>query len=133
MTRVVVGIIIKNSNPPTYLLVSSNRDFGVYSGYYYPPGGHLEKNESELTALKREIKEELGLEIVNAEKITETAGDIKDQITSWYFCNINDDEITIDKKELADARFFTEEEIKYLKVWPATKKIFNQYVFHELK
>lgn len=49
MKEVVVGIIPRDipSENNEYLLMSSKRDFGEYTGLYYPPGGHLEMSEDE--------------------------------------------------------------------------------------
>lgn len=130
MTHVAVGIIVKKGNQPSYLLVSSKRNFGKYSGYYYPPAGHIEGSENELSALKREIKEELGLNITNAKKLVDTDGDIKDQKTSWYLCNVENYSFAIDKQELQSAGFFTRQEMKSMKIWPATQKVFEKYIFN---
>ena len=128
MTHVVVGII-KKDNPLSYLLVSSKKDFGEYSGYYYPPAGHIKKNEDELSALKRELDEELCLKITNATKIADTQGDVKNQKTSWYICNVENYNFTVDKQELQDAGFFTQQEMKSMNIWPATSDIFKKYIF----
>ena len=68
MKKVVVGIISSKTNPKKYLLASSKKDFGKYTGYYYPIGGHVDNGEDELTALKREIKEELSVNVTTAKK-----------------------------------------------------------------
>ena len=128
MSTVVVGIIIKK-NPLSYLLVSSKKDFGEFSGYYYPPAGHLESGETELEALKREIKEELGINVVNANKIDADAGDIEGQKTIWYVCEVDNFEFKIDEDELNSAGFFTQKEMKTMKIWPATKEVFEKYIF----
>ena len=60
MTHVVVGII-KKDNPLSYLLVSSKQDFGEYTGYYYPPAGHIKNGEDELMALKKRNKRRIGI------------------------------------------------------------------------
>ncbi len=130
MTHVVVGIIIKQDNPLSYLLVSSNKDFGDFSGYYYPPAGHVEAGEGELATLKREIKEELDLNVIRAEKIIDTEGDVKDQRTTWYFCDVDSYDFTIDNQELQSAGFFTQQEMKAMKIWPATQKVFEKYIFN---
>jgi 8-oxo-dGTP pyrophosphatase MutT (NUDIX family) len=54
------GILNKDGN----LFVVKHRET---SEFYVLPGGHLEENENPLDCCKREIKEELGLEIKNAE------------------------------------------------------------------
>ncbi len=131
MTRVIVGIISKtNSNDELeYLLISANKDFGQFSGHYYPPGGHIEDGETKQEALKREIKEELGLEVEPIEELAETQGDVQDQTTYWWSCSAKSIDMKIDKEEIADARFFTKSEISQLKLWPATKQFFDDYIF----
>lgn len=129
MSHVVVGIIIKKEPEAAYLLVRSKNDFGKYTGYYYPPAGHLEDGEDEISGLKRELKEELDLEINNTQKITNTDGDVPGQKTSWYICDCDNYNFIIDKTELTDADFFTEKEIANMNIWPATKKILDEYFF----
>ena len=77
MTKVAVGIV-KHPEKEKYLLVRSTRDFGEYTGYYYPPGGHV-GDESIPDALRREFREELSLEISPVRQIAETEGDVKGQ------------------------------------------------------
>lgn len=129
MTHVVAAIIVKPGEAPAYLLVSSKKDFGDFSGYYYPPAGHIEDGEEELVALKRELVEELGIKILRAEKITDTKGDVKDQTTSWYLCNVDSYDFTINNQELRDAGFFTEQEMMQMNIWPATQNVFDRFIF----
>lgn len=129
MKHVVVGIITKNDTEPSYLLVSSNKDFGEFSRHYYPPGGHIKEGENELFALKREIREELSLEVTSATKITDTESDVGNQKTSWYLCRTLGYDYIMEKKELHDAGFFTEKDMKSMKLWPATENIFRKYIF----
>jgi len=130
MSKVVVGIIVKKDIEDSYLFVSSKTYFGKYTGYYYPPGGHVEESESEVDALKREIKEELTIDLLKAEKITDQIeSDVKDQKTVWYLCEVENYNFEFDKEELKDARFFTREEMKELNLWPATKTFFEKYIF----
>ncbi len=49
------GVILKDDK----ILLCKLKD----KDYYYFPGGHLEKGEDTVEALKRELKEELGMEI----------------------------------------------------------------------
>ncbi len=130
MKNVVVGIISrKRKDTNEFLLISSKRDFGKHTGFYYPPGGHLEKGENEKTSLIREVQEELGIKITPIEKIAETPGDVKDQATHWWKCINGNNPITIDEKEISEIGWFTRNEIlKHQKVWPATKKFFEQYI-----
>ena len=129
MKKVVVGIISRQSRSgePEYLLVSSAKDFGEYTGYYYPPGGHVEEGEAIEAALLREIEEELNLKAHITRQIAVTPGDVPDQETHWYECSV-EGEVQMDS-ELADARYFTCDEIENGKIWPATRKVFEEHVF----
>jgi ADP-ribose pyrophosphatase YjhB (NUDIX family) len=132
MEKVVVAFI-KKQEPERYLLVSSKRDFGEFTGFYYPAGGHVNHGENLVDALKRELLEELQLEIINPELIEITEGDVKDQETYWYKCDLLNPEKILIKEEivndgLQDARFFTIEEIKKLNLWPATRKVLGKLI-----
>lgn len=131
MKHVVVGIISQKNDQgkEIFLLVRSVLDFGKYSGFYYPPGGHLEEGEDTKEVLKRKIKEEINLEVEPLEEIAQTPADISDQITHWFRCKITSGALKIDPQKIKDGRFFNKEEMKKLPIWPATKKFFNQYIF----
>jgi NAD+ diphosphatase len=127
MKNVVVGIISRKNSDGVdeYLLVNANKDFGQFTGFYYPPGGHVEEGESESEALKREIMEELGLIIEPIQKITESAGDVVGQLTHWWSCKVLGGDLKIDTKEITNASYFTKDQMKELNVWPATRKFFG--------
>ncbi|HEX6258830.1 MAG TPA: NUDIX hydrolase [Candidatus Saccharimonadales bacterium] len=129
MKKVAVGVVSRqsDSDETEYLLVSSAKDFGEYTGYYYPPGGHVEEGEDVEVALVREIAEELNLTATIVRPIAITPGDVADQETYWYECTVEGD-VSIDP-ELRDARYFTQSEIENGKVWPATQKVFQDYIF----
>lgn len=133
MKHVVVGIICRTNSEgkDEYLLVSSKKDFGEYTGAFYPPGGHVEEGEDEQQALSREIEEELGLSVVVGEKLAETSGDVAEQITHWYACELDVGDMKVDTEELAHVGWFTKEQMQALKLWPATRKFFENYIFHE--
>jgi len=128
MKNVAVAVISRSNsqNQTEYLLVKSKRDFGEFSGHYYPPGGHFEAGEDEKQTLKRELTEELGLRIEPVKKLAETESDVEGQITHWWECQIESGELQINHDELADAGYFTVAQMKQLKLWPATKKFFEQ-------
>lgn len=131
MSKVVVGIISKESRGETeYLLISSKKDFGKFTGLYYPPGGHLEEGEDEKTALVREIYEELGVKVKVLERTAVTPGDVEGQTTYWYKCDMNSDNgFIIQQEEINDVRWFSEAEIKNGEMlWPATKSFFEKYI-----
>lgn len=129
--RVVVGLISReNDGQREYLLMASKKDRGEYTGFYYPPGGHLEEGEDESLALIREIKEELGVDCVPVVEIAQTPGDVKNQITHWWSCNCVDHEFKYQEEEVADVRWFTKQDIEdSQKIWPATRSFFDNFVF----
>lgn len=125
--QVIVGIISNNESSEKYLLVNSTRDFGEFTGFFYPPGGHIEEHEDDKTALIREIKEELGLEVQPLIEIATTGGDVLDQITHWWECRIvGNSTIKSHKDEIRDTKWFSKDEILNSDViWPATQKFFK--------
>lgn len=59
---VVIGILKQNDK----FLITERPRQKVYGGYWEFPGGKIEANESSLDALKRELREELGISVVTA-------------------------------------------------------------------
>lgn len=131
LKKVAVGIISRKNNEgiDEYLLVSSKTDFGEFSGFYYPPGGHVEYSEEPEKALIREVYEELGINVIVHDLITKTDSDVKDQTTYWFKCEVDSYELKIDESEVADAKFFTRDEMNNINIWPATKSFFEKYIF----
>ena len=67
ITEVAAGILLDQSG--RYLL--GQRPMGKpYAGYWEVPGGKIEKGESVFEALKRELHEELGIEIQGSTELT---------------------------------------------------------------
>ena len=64
VTEVAVGILIKEDG--SYLL-GQRPEGKPYAGYWEFPGGKLESGETVFQALFRELKEELGIEILSSE------------------------------------------------------------------
>jgi len=60
-----VGVILYNNQNNIFLMTSPK-----WKGYVVP-GGKIEKGESEEEALRREIREELGIEITNLVRVRE--------------------------------------------------------------
>jgi len=60
LIKVVAGVLIKDSNQ---VLIARRRDDAHQGGLWEFPGGKVESDESENIALKRELREELDVEI----------------------------------------------------------------------
>lgn len=67
-TEIAIGLIRDNE---TRLLITKRGKTSSHPGIWEFPGGKLEPNESPLEALKREIMEEVGLQIIEAKWLTE--------------------------------------------------------------
>ena len=71
MIRVVCGIIYKDDK----ILLTRRKKGKSLEGFWEFPGGKVEKGETDATALKRELKEELGLEISEPNYFSENKHD----------------------------------------------------------
>lgn len=60
---VAVGILFNANGQVLVAERTKNRD---YAGYWEFPGGKIETNEAPINALKRELNEELGIEVLQA-------------------------------------------------------------------
>ena len=100
--------IIKNNNK--YLLeqatARSNNTLAI-------PGGHVLAGEDGLTGLKRELKEELNLEINNIKHIDTIIYPYKNYIFNIYLIeeDINIEKIIFDTSEIVNINWYTKEEI----------------------
>ena len=132
MKKVAVGIITRVVSGRTeYLLISATKDFGEFTGFYYPSGGHVEDGESDRAAVIREIKEELGITVNPITRSAETDGDVADQTTYWWLCSFDGEIGKVQTEEIADVRWFTKEDIvNEPRIWPATRKVFMDYIFN---
>lgn len=122
MKEVVVGVICKDN---TYLLVKSKHH---EQKLWYPPAGHRKNFESREECIVREYKEELYADIKVHSYITSFTND-KGETTYWYSCTLISS-ITINKHELETSNWFSKEEILELNdIYPATKKLFKEFIF----
>ncbi len=72
--QIVSPFIFSNDG---YILLGKSKPGGVYPGYMLIPGGGVEPGESLLDAVKREVKEEVGLTLDDA-KITHIDDSLSD-------------------------------------------------------
>jgi 8-oxo-dGTP diphosphatase len=67
ITEVAAGILLDKEG--RYLL-GQRPEAKPYAGYWEVPGGKIEKGETVFEALKRELQEELGIDIQSSEELT---------------------------------------------------------------
>lgn len=96
-----VSKIILLSKEKKILLLKSN--MGSYKGHWDLPGGHLQKGETHIQGLKREVKEETGLVLKDVQKV------FKNNRMTYFKGELPSDKITL-SKEHSEYAFFTFEE-----------------------
>ena len=111
----VVAAILRKDNT----IFATEKGYGEFKGYWEFPGGKVEPGESLEEALRREIREELQVEIHIEEKFTELDYDYPHfHLTMHcYFCSVLSGEITL--VEATDARWLKKEELNTVNWLPA--------------
>jgi len=84
---VAVGVLIDGAGN---FLLTSRPEGKVYAGYWEFPGGKLEAGESVEQALRRELHEELGIEIGRAEPWKVELIDYPHARVRLHFCKVLD-------------------------------------------
>jgi 8-oxo-dGTP diphosphatase len=116
---IVCATILQNN---TALLVRHASDHKLDYGKWILPAGKLEAGETLEQALKREIKEETGLDIVVAEKLVEHIDPYTGDKLSNFLCTPTTTEMRINP-ELEEAKWFTVTEIRKMEnVHPGLKQ-----------
>ena len=121
ITNVVAAIITKGN-----LFFIAQRNRKKHLGFKWEfPGGKVDKNETNEEALKREIKEELNINIFVEKKITEEK--YVDQsiniILHYYFCKITDGVIILNEHE--NSVWVSKNDIKYYDMIEGDSNIIN--------
>lgn len=131
MKRTVLAFIQDNSTgEKRCLLGASILDFGLWTGYYYPPGGGVAEGRTDEETLRLKLFDELHLTLTHAEFLKEVPGDVPDLTLAWYACEV-EGEIHRNPDSLVAAGFFTVDEIKQLPLWPATKSFLEEFFSEE--
>ena len=116
----VVAAVIKKNNK--YFIAQRNRH-KHFPFYWEFPGGKVDNDESFEQALKREIHEELSINIKIKEKITsEKYKDDKIDVEVHYFlCELTDEDIILSEHE--DMKWLFKKDLLNLKLAPGDSKI----------
>ena len=102
---------------------ATQRGYGEFEGMWEFPGGKIEPGESPEDALKREIQEELGVDIAIEELLCTTEYDYPSfHLTMHcYLCGIETGEIEL--REHKSARWLTSETLDSVEWLPADKEV----------
>lgn len=113
MNRVVVGVLIREGR---VLLVHRRPDKHAFPNRWDVPGGVMEAGESELEALERELREELGVQIVTAAAThlcRTTVGPVGDRATlsAWLVPEWDGAPVNVAPEEHDELSWFSLEEL----------------------
>ena len=111
----VVAAIFRKANT----IFATEKGYGEFKGYWEFPGGKVEPGESLEEALRREIREELQVEIHMEEKFSELDYDYPHfHLTMHcYFCSVLSGEIKL--VEATEGKWLRKEELDSVRWLPA--------------
>ena len=120
MKQIEVVAAIMHRNGAYY---ATQRGYGEFEGMWEFPGGKIEPGESQETALKREIQEELGVDIYIKELLCTTEYDYPTfHLTMHcYLCSVASGEIEL--REHKSAQWLTAETLDTVEWLPADREI----------
>lgn len=119
--EIVAAIIYKDE-----AYFATQRGYGEFDGMWEFPGGKIEPGESPEDALKREIQEELGIDIGVKEFLCTTEYDYPSfHLTMHcYLCGIKTGKIEL--REHKSARWLRSEELGSVEWLPADKDVISR-------
>lgn len=119
--EVVAAIIYKNG-----AYFATQRGYGEFEGMWEFPGGKIESGETQEVALKREIQEELGVDIIVEKFLRTTDYEYPSfHLTMHcYLCSIISGEIEL--REHKSARWLTAQTLDSVEWLPADRDIIKQ-------
>ena len=109
IAKVGVGVGVLINKNRKILLIKRRGAHGA--GSWAPPGGHIDFGESIISCAKREVKEEIGIEIKNLKVIGFTEDLFKKEkkhyITIWVSCNWKSGKIKNKYREFSEIGWFS--------------------------
>ncbi len=120
----VVAAVIKKENK----IFCTQRGYGEFKGGWEFPGGKIEAGETPQAALVREIKEELGADIIVGDLIETVEYDYPSFHLSMdcFWCELISEEIEL--KEHEDAKWINKDELKTVDWLPADEELIGNIV-----
>ncbi|TSC56315.1 MAG: 7,8-dihydro-8-oxoguanine triphosphatase [Parcubacteria group bacterium Greene0714_21] len=117
--HIITAVAVIRRNDGRILLLKRRDDETVYPGHYTFPGGKVEGNDTISQTLKKEVKEECGLELepgfilIKEKAIGRPDGQTSKSLS--FLCSAKDtDAVSIDKKDFTDYAWVTLDELRAL-------------------
>lgn len=129
-TKDVAIPLITNSEGKFLLITRS--EYPDHKGEWGPIAGHVKENESIEDALIREAGEELSLVIRPQKEVAILPQDVGEDVGHWWICEVVSGEIK-PNYEIESYNYFSPDETRSLKLWPATKKFFELHIWKNNK
>ncbi len=107
----VVAIIQKAG---TFLFIRRSDYIDTAAGYWCPVSGRVEENETQIEALEREVKEEVGLSVKALKKICEIPSHNNQFILHFWTTEIISGKASVASNEATDFKWVTLEQMKQL-------------------
>lgn len=122
----VVAIIQKAD---TFLFVKRSDYINTAAGYWCPVSGRIEENETQIEALQREVKEEVGLRIKAIKKISEILSHDNQFKLHFWATEIISGEASITSNEATDFKWVTLAQMKQLNpVFQEDIEVIEKYI-----
>ncbi len=102
------------------------------AGYWAPLSGKIEPGERQQDAVIREVKEEVGLSVRPLQKVWESVSASGSHTLHWWLAEYVGGELTLDRREVSEARWVTIGEISELGQTFAGDREFFQSVYSRL-
>ncbi len=129
----VVAAVICDSIQDRTKVFATARGYGEYKGWWEFPGGKVEAGELPQDALKREIIEELDVQIEVGDLIETIEYDYPDFHLSMdcFWAEVKTGKLVL--KEAEDARWLSKEELDSVQWLPADKILINKMEMNNVK
>lgn len=126
------GIILINSNNEVLLLLRDDKPEIPYPNQWDIPGGRIEKGESPIETIRREMFEELGLQLYSDFQLFKVyKNDNLTDFIFWKRINLNPAEITLNEGQ--KLKYFNLEEIRKTELAFGYNQVFEEFFMEVVK